>query len=383
MRVSGTARRGTRPAEGFRVVAHSDQARIPARTDEDAVAEATVDEEGEYELTLWKPGDYVLLLSTPKGVAAKVERLDFLIGDEVVDFQIDEAAVFGRVEDENGRALAEATVGMTWWRERGRQLRLAPTAEDGSFSFPMETDGPVDLHAARQGYTPSEPLSLRFVSGQPLGPLVLVLREEPTLRGVVVNGAGAPLPSAGITVLSATMSGHRAHAVSEADGRFEVVLPEGLAHQGLVRGPGCPLTPFVVPPPSADGDRRELRLACADAPASLALRVLDASGAPLPGAALILRTSGFVVPHDVLASHLVALGMPAQTDGRGRLVAAGLAAGTYDVYLASATNLDLVALGTDHGHLGTFSLHPSTLSQAEARLAGEVPMLERPPRPDN
>jgi hypothetical protein len=375
LRVTGTALLGSRPAAGFRVIAYSAEARIPAATRDDAVTEAVVDEEGEYELTVWSAGEYYLSLQTPQGVPAQSERRR-LLWDEVVDFRLDEATVFGRVEDGEGLPLPGANVTLAWFAETIVH-RLATTAEDGGFAFPMEGAGAVEVRAYREGYTPSEPLALRFAAGEPLGPLSLVLRKEGTLRGVVVGPFGDPLPGAQVVVASAAAARHRWRASSGADGRFEVVLPAGVAHQGFASGPGCPLTPFAVP--AAGGAGRELLVACAAAPASLAVRILDGNGAPVPGGGLILATGGFVVPRDVLAGHLAALGLPAQSDAAGRLTVAGLAAGAYDLYLDTATNEDLVALGTGHGHLGSFAVPESTLLRVDARLAGDLPVVEAPP----
>lgn len=71
---------------------------------------------------------------------------------------------------------------------------------------------------------------------------------------------------------------------------------------------------------------------------------------------------------EVLAMHLSSLHLLSATDGGGRLLLVGLAPGNYEIYLAEATSLDLVAKGLPNGFLTASSLAPLTTTELEVTL---------------
>ncbi len=371
--VTGTVRQGSRPGEGFRVLAYDLDAQIPSAEPGDTAAIATTDEEGEYDLELWSPGDYGLNLVTAQGVPAKVARLERLVGDEVVDFELDEATVFGVVEDENGRPLAGARVVLRWQGDRRGNLRGAWPGADGVFSFPMETTGPVEIVADKQGYRSPDPQPFEFVSGHALGPLRLMLRKQNTVRGTVVTHAGASIPGAEVTIRSAGAQRLFASASSDPQGAFEIVLPGATVAEGFVGGPGCPLTAFAAPPTD-----EEWRVVCATAPAALSVTLRDAQGKPLSDASFILKTGEHVLPAGAVTRHQSLFATPTQTDATGRLIFIALAPGDYDLYLAGSTNESLVATGASLGYLGSFSLAPLRLTEVDAQVTWEKTLVESP-----
>lgn len=104
--------------------------------------------------------------------------------------------------------------------------------------------------------------------------------------------------------------------------------------------------------------------------------VRDRGCSPLAQANLILRRNGEVLPRDAIATHLDLLQLPAETDGSGRLVVAGLAPGDYDVFLATSTTEGLAGQGTSHGYLGSFSLAPLFLTEVEVQVGWDEPRVE-------
>jgi hypothetical protein len=376
IRLHGTVRIGSNPAPGFRIDVYNDDALIPHRIAEDAVAVATTDEEGEYEATLWLAGRYSLAVTTPRGAPASGKWQQLEAPEEVVDFQYDEAGVSGVVVDEVGKPVEGAVVLLRWQGLELTETRGVLSAADGSFSLPMLAAGPVVLEAHREGYRSAEPLSLEFVAGVALGPLKLVLRKESSLRGVVTSAAGAPVPQARVASYATASEFLRRIAATTTgpDGSFEIQIPDTGAATVFVTGPGCPLAAFQVTTAEP-----EARLACAGAPAALGLIVKDRGGIALARANLILRKNGQVIPRDALSTHLGLLQLPAETDGAGRLVVAGLAPGDYDIFLASSTTEGLVRQGASHGYLGSFSLAPLTLTEVEVQVGFDEPAIEGRP----
>lgn len=376
IRIHGTARLGAKPAQGFHVNIYSDDAVIPQRKDEDAVAVSTTDEDGEYEAKLRSAGKYSLALTTPRGTPATAKWQDLEPPEEVVDFQLDEAGASGVVVDEAGKPVAGAAVVLRWQGPENTNTRAASSEKDGTFYFPMVTTGPVVLQAHREDYRSTEPLTLEFISGVTLGPLKLVLRKERTIRGVVTSSAGGPVAQAWVASyapLTGDMPFRIATALTQPDGSFEIRVADAGAANLVISGPGCPLAAFTAPP------EQEVHLPCAAAPAALGLAVKDRDGRPLAQTNLILRKEGIVLPRDALAAHLGLLQLPAETDGSGRLTVAGLAPGNYDVFLATATTEGLASQGTSHGYLGSFSLPALFLTEVEVQVGWEQPVVEASP----
>jgi hypothetical protein len=152
-------------------------------------------------------------------------------------------------------------------------------------------------------------------------------------------------------------------ASPDREGRFELPAVEGAATRVFATGAGCPLTSFTLV-----ASEEELILHCAELPASLELRFTDTQGKPVAGKSVFARREGVVIPEEVLAMHLTSLHLPTTTDGGGRLLLVGLAPGNYDLYLAEATNHELIASGSPHGFLTATSLAPLTTSELEVTV---------------
>ncbi len=381
IKVAGTVQVGTRPAKGFHVTVYNNEVPVRGRTDTEAPDTDVTDEEGKYDVTLWSKGTYGFLVRHVDGTPATSRFVDLEPGEEkVVDFQLDEAALAGRVVDTDGQPVPGAKVFLRWKKggEGGAYSRLAVAAEDGSFSFLMEGTGAVLLQAHHDRYRSSEPVDAAFVAGVTPPPVKLVLTKEKTMRGIVTDATGIPVPRAMVATYASAVGGPPLRiggTFTLADGSFEVERAESGAARGFVSGPGCPLTAFNVEP-----DEREARIVCPAAPSALALVVKDRSGRPLPGTQFILRRNLEVFPTAVVTSHLQMLRLPAETDGSGRLVLAGLAPGDYEVFFSSMTDEALAALGNGRGYLGAFTLAPMAATEIEVQLDTQLPQIQGPPR---
>jgi len=315
------------------------------------------------------------------GTPATSRFVDLEPGEEKeVDFQLDEAALSGKVVDADGQPVPGAKVFLRWKKggEGGAYSRLAVAAEDGGFFFLMEGSGAVLLQAHHDRYRSSEPVDAEFAAGVTPPPVKLVLTKEKTVRGIVTDAAGMPVPNAMVATYASAPSGSSLRigsAFTQPDGSFEVERAESGAARGFVSGPGCPLTAFNVEPGG-----REARVACPAAPSALALVVKDQSGRPLPGTQFILRRNLEVFPALVVTAHLQMLRLPAETDGSGRLVLAGLAPGDYEVFLSSMTDEALAALGNGRGFLGAFTLAPMAATEIEVQLDTHLPQIQGPPK---
>jgi hypothetical protein len=361
IRVHGSVRRGSEPAPSY-VVTFSDQNEIKENaTRRDAQAEATTNEEGEFETLLWSPGDYYAGVRTPAGTPAGFKRLRLESAEERVDFFLEEHDVAGIVLDDRDQPVAGASVFLSW----NRYHRLARTDEKGSFSFPLTEDGRGTVRTLKAGYLEPPLIDVEAHADVYPPPLVVRLKRIGLLSGRLLSSAG---PAAGASLISYRLEpGGRATplgiAAANSEGRFELAATDGAPIRVFATGAGCPLTSFDLMP-SAE----EVVLRCAELPASLELRFADAQRKPVPGKDVFMRKDGVVIPNEVVALHLSGLRLPTATDGGGRLFLAGLAPGSYDVYIAEATNPDLIAQGLPNGFLTSANLAPLTTTELEVTL---------------
>jgi len=362
IRVHGSVRRGSQPAPSY-VVTISDQNEIKENaTRRDAQAEATTNEEGEFETLLWSPGDYNAGVQTPEGTPAGYKRLRLENAEERVDFFLEEHDVAGVVLDERNRPVPGASVFLSW---NHRYHRLARTGEKGAFSFPLTEDGRGTVRTLKAGYLEPPLVEVEAHGEAYPPPLVVRLKRTGLLSGRLLSSAG---PAAGASLISFRLEpGGRATplgiAAGDSEGRFELAAADGAPTRVFATGAGCPLTSFDLTP-SAE----EVVMHCAELPASLELRFADAQRKPVPGKDVFLRKDGVVIPNEVVAMHLGSLHLPMATDAGGRLFLAGLAPGNYDVYLAEATNPELIAQGLPNGFLTASSLAPLTTTELEVTL---------------
>jgi len=361
MRIHGSVRRGPQAAPSY-VVTFSDQNESKQNaTRRDAQAEATTNEEGEFETLLWSPGDYYAGVQTPEGTPAGFKRLRLENAEERVDFFLEEHDVAGVVLDDRDRPVAGASVFLAW----NRYHRLARTDEKGSFSFPLTEDGRGTVRTLKAGYLEPPLVEVEAHAEVHPPPLVVRLKRTGLFSGRLLSSAG---PAAGASLISYRLEpGGRAIPLGittgNSEGHFELAAVDGAPTRIFVTGAGCPLTSFDLMS-SAD----EVVLHCAELPASLELRFADAQRKPVAGKDVFMRKDGVVIPNEVVAMHLAGLHLPTATDAGGRLFLAGLAPGDYDVYLAEATNPDLIAGGLPNGFLTAASLAPLTTTELEVTL---------------
>ncbi len=355
-RVLGEVRRGGRAAAEYSVVAFPIGSGVPKGAKSDDCAEGRSDEDGKYELTLWEPGRYGFLLRSPSGSTVVGTKELSTDGDDErkLDFDLDASSLHGVVLDATNRPVPEAKVTLLWWAGGF----ATTTDRAGQFEIDAQGEGKMTLTAYKTGYLDSDPVETEIAKDTAPPPVTLVLKKKNSATGMVLS-AGGPVAGAYVASVGANSEGGPAlydTARSGMDGSFEVETPGG-SPRVYLSGPGCPLAGFTLADPSASGASAPPQtLRCPDTPASLEVMLDDAQGKPVAHAGVILMRDGVVIPQSVLAGHLRLLGLSAETDGTGHLGLAGLAPGSYDLFLNLFASESTIAAGSREGYLTTVDL---------------------------
>lgn len=364
--VEGTVFQGDTPAPGWRIEV---SAVASEATVSEEAAEVTTDDDGRYRAVLWAPGEYFFAVTSPAGAPALFEREDVSAAGTTRDFYLAPHEIAGAVVDGSGRPVGEAHVGVRW---NSHRLWGVDADDAGRFAAPVEAGGgTAELTAHRKGYHSSETVRVDVPKDGAPPPVVLVLQRSDELAGVLVSAAGAPVAGAWVASYESTAEGmpwQLGATTTDAEGRFSVPRAKSGLARLVVTGPGCPLSAIEIRP--AEGP---LTAACAEAPANLEVTLRDVEGRPVPQEVVALRRGAVILPREAVATHLARLGLPAATDGHGRLVLPALAPGDYDLYLGSGSSPMSIAAGLPFGHLTTAALLPLTTTELEvtARPAGE------------
>jgi len=255
------------------------------------------DDQGRFTLRDLRRGEILTLgVDHPDYVPATVPGVEVPTEAPLEITLVAGAGIAGRVVDEAGAPIAGANIlasrdvktgvgALVPWALRQQNQS---TAEDGTFALRKLAAGSWRLEAQREGYL-SARAAMELTAGAEAGPLEMVLRRGATLHGRVIGPRGEVAAEA--QVLYRSVEGNYSRSTgttTDGDGRFQF--------SGLKTGPlQLEATHEALGKVSRwveiqSGDNRaELRLV---AKPSLAGRVVDAAGAPVPSAEVIVRHAG-------------------------------------------------------------------------------------------
>jgi RNA polymerase sigma factor (sigma-70 family) len=269
-----------------------------------------VKSDGAFRSTALPPGAYVVVVTqgSSRLVFERARFPDIVAGTSDARLVLDVSSeISGRVVGGDGAPIAKAELWLTV--EGGRSGTTARTGDDGRFEIIVSGDGPYALVARPpaatsilRGTLDLDKRYLRAVmrdvaAGTKGLDVVLPVGEE--IEGVLVDASGAPAAQRWIVVEPLVTpkidgligDGERPGARTGADGRFVVT--------GLAPG-GYRLLEFTMTPwrktPLAGGESvaagaRGVRLAMPGT-AAISGRVVDETGAPFAGVAVVARDAG-------------------------------------------------------------------------------------------
>jgi protocatechuate 3,4-dioxygenase beta subunit len=241
------------------------------------------DAEGRYEfLGVW-PGRYRVSASHPEHLAGEDRECALAAGDErEVDLVLPRGAkVAGTVFDLEGRPAENATVIAV---REGEEQQRVQTDASGRFAMVGLSPGGLDLVANAEDGGNAALRGLALANGSEVADLVLRLGAGAGLFGRVVDGMGAPIAGAMVTLSSKLASSSQHQVESGADGSYRVEHALHGEHVLDVQAPGY--LPFQLDGLLLDGQlRRDITL---ERGGTLSGTIYGPDGAPLPGALIFL-----------------------------------------------------------------------------------------------
>lgn len=270
-------------------------------------------------------------------------------------------AARGKVQDPAGRPIAGAeAVARPALRpgspDEAADDTAAPVVQSdarGVFSLPELPAAEVELTVRHKGYAPAVLPALRIPAGTGPADLgVVTLRPGATLAGRVIGSRGRAVPGgeiflldqpAGPNEMDRVLKGRKPAATSDADGRFSLEdLARGTPVHVVVRAAGhLTAQARAVRPPT----ERPVVIRL-EPEATLAGRVLDETGDPVPGARVDLHWQAFL-PEE--PDRPVGEPIPRNTraDGEGRFKFRGLPAGSARVGASAPSFVPLEDVAVD------------------------------------
>ncbi|HUL77712.1 MAG TPA: carboxypeptidase regulatory-like domain-containing protein [Vicinamibacteria bacterium] len=335
------------PAEGGSVIWAGPAAPRPVGSAEPPPLNAITREDGTYELLVFAPGPaYVEMAS--RGQAFPDREVEIPDAERFsLDLEIASTTVAGVVVDkETGAPVDEVSL---WLRPaRGQEATGggAQSGPDGRFSIAAEPGEYTLVARSRDRQPASLPLSV----GPPgVADVRVELEAGLGIAGRLLDQAGSP--ASGFQVFPTGEDGERAgYAISGPDGRF---LIGGLGSRPYALVGGSELAGFAFRRGVAPGD--EPIVLAMQAPARIAVRVVDGAGRPVPAAYPRVETID---------------GVPVRLPGR--VSGPTDAAGTFDLS-SPAGRVEVVARGELGTGRGAVSVRPGETAPLTIVLPKDAP----------
>ncbi len=311
------------PVAGARVVASPDQATIQLAEASRHLATAGAD--GKFRIAGLRPGAYELGAAKDLRHSRSATRVGLGVAEQLTDVEILVGigpVVRGKVIDDKGAPAAGATVVVMGEGSRDDETTAGP---DGTFELAGLAPGHFFLRGQGSGFVPDRMTSVELAQKDVEGVVVRVVHGEKVTGHVEprqICDVRMDLDDAGLA--SGQMPMLLAPVTTGADGNFEL----------SPMSPGK--TTFAARCPS--GDQGSLSVVVAPglgpqviavkAGASIAGRVIDGEGKPVPNATVVASPRG-TSEHVQLVNGVVTSGVQGLTNAAGAFELKGLAPATY------------------------------------------------------
>lgn len=245
------------------------------------------------------------------------------------------APVSGKVVDDAGKAVAGARVwpvdAANAWAGGAGDRAAVTSAADGTFTIPALAAGSWILQAKDDTHAPASTRPITVSGEVPTTGIEIVLPAAAVIAGIVVDGAGAPVPDASVQLSSDRWSTDMIYrqAAADADGHFEIrALPRT---SFKVRATSDDATSDAIAVDvTGKAEKRDVKLVL-DHAGTISGVVVDSNNEAVAEAE-VSAAPDFLSGNRGDNDWILAGGDTATTDGDGRFVVRGLDAGNYRLF---------------------------------------------------
>jgi hypothetical protein len=304
------------------------------------------DDAGEAALELWQVGPLSAMVKIDGSVPYQVRRT-FTEGiDTTWVLEMPKHEVVGVVIDaETGAPVKKAALSLAM-----KQMTVSVNAaEDGTFRFAPVTPGDHVLQAGAADY-PVAKIEYTFAEDEETHQVTIAMERQPKTTLAVVDARGRPVLDADVFVFHAGRQ--VANTRTGRDGTAPVFIPQKEAREVWVlpRGGSFGVTTIASGTP-------QVRLSIADGSSRVVVRTESEEEKPIAGIMADVRWNGLPIPDDVL-ERLRATGTHVLSRDDGRIVLQQVPPGTYELLVAGAKPLRIVAVPGETTAVMTFASAP-------------------------
>lgn len=270
---------------------------------------------------------------SPAGGIARIGKGEKLVHVDVALAR--GAAVSGRVVDEQHQPVAGARVwpvdAATAWMQAGGEQQAVTSAKDGRFAIPTLAAGSWILFAKDDDHAPASTKPITVNGEVATTGVELVMPAAATIAGVVVDGAGAPVPDAAVQLSSDRWSIDMVYrqAAADSQGHFEIrTLPRRAFKLRATSDEAS--SDAVAVDLTGVAEKKDVKLVL-DRTGTIAGIVVDSNGEAVAEAE-VSADPDFLSGDRGDDDRVLAGGDTATTDGDGHFVLHGLEDGNYRLF---------------------------------------------------
>jgi Carboxypeptidase regulatory-like domain len=306
----------------------------------------TVDDRGATTEPLWQTGEFSFALRARNSVTPILGH-GTLDEEETLQWTLElpAARIEGRVLDEGGVGISEATVDLA--SDDGEMQTSIHTTSDsnGRFVFDHVRHGAQTLTASADQFLPGEPVAFSLSTTEADHFAELRLRKGTSIRVSVVDRHGVPYPNA---VLFESVDNVLVNTLETGpSGDVDVKLPDGGGSILLI---AVPISgSFAVRRiGAADREARTVRINVSDGTGAMEIKSETTDHVPIRDVHFLVRYDGETIPFEVLMrlAQRRVLEFQTRADGVGRV--ANLPPGVYELWpYGKMSEVDTLMSGMD------------------------------------
>jgi hypothetical protein len=305
-----------------------------------------IDDTGDAALDLWQTGPLVATVKVDGSLPFRVRRTLKEAVDTEWLLEMPKQEVVGIVVDaETGKPVPQAALSL----EMKEMTVSVKAAEDGTFRFAPVVPGPHILQAGAAEY-PVAKIEYTFGEDEETHQVTIAMERQPKTMLTVVDARGQAVRNADVHVFHAGRQ--VAHTRTGRDGTAPVFIAQKEQREVWIVPRDGSLAVTRIPSATP-----QTRVVVADGNSRIVARTESEKEKPVAGIMVDVRWNGLLIPDEVMM-RIVHRGSRVISREDGRIVLQQMPPGTYELLVAGAKPLRIVAVPGETTAVMTFASAP-------------------------